>query len=77
MKDEVDINAWKIYSLTKDHAAEFPEEYRWDKQKIEALMKELRELLGTSVPGPESIKVPIFVTSGRAGGGILQPPNVP
>ncbi len=35
-------------SLTKEHAADFPKEYLWDKQKIEALMKELRELLGNA-----------------------------
>jgi len=44
-KGEKDINAWNIYSLTKEHAADFPKEYRWKKPKIEALMEELRGLL--------------------------------
>jgi len=53
------INAWNIYRLSKEHSSwwrriicprrwrrnAFPKEYRWNKQKIEALMKELRELL--------------------------------
>ena len=37
------INSWNIYRLTRLNA--FPEEYRWDKQKIEALMEHCRELL--------------------------------
>ncbi len=40
------INAWKLYNLRTTHTDAFPKEYRWDDQRIEALMKELRELLG-------------------------------
>jgi len=56
-----DINAWNIYQLTGERKYSswwqwllcsrwwrrnaFPEEYRWDDQRIEALMKELRSLL--------------------------------
>jgi diadenosine tetraphosphate (Ap4A) HIT family hydrolase len=39
------INAWKLYKLREEHENEFPEEYGWDGQRIEALMKELRNLL--------------------------------
>ncbi len=39
------INAWKLYQLREELKSDFPEEYRWDGQKIEALMEELRGLL--------------------------------
>ncbi len=51
-----DINAWNIYTLASLEN-DFPEEYRWDDQRIDALMEKLRSLLShTACPNMKEEK---------------------